>query len=53
MRLHSAVKVDQMISGAGLGNFKQMLMGGESNEMATRRRATWVGNDEPHYENGD
>lgn len=40
MRLHPAVKVDQMISGGGLVNFKQTVMGGESKEMATRRRAT-------------
>lgn len=48
MRLHPAVKVDQMIFGVSLGNFKQMVMGGGSKEMAMRRRATEAGNYEPH-----
>lgn len=48
MRLHPAVKVDQMIFGVSLGNFKQMVKGGGSKEMAMSRRATEAGSYEPH-----
>lgn len=48
MRLHPTVKVDQMIFGVSLGNFKQMVMCEGNKEMAMRRRATEAGNYEPH-----
>ena len=50
MRLHPAVKVDQMLSGEGLEKFRQVVIGRGvgSKRNGNEKEATEVGNYEPH-----